>query len=168
MIAGTECLTKDKSEEDSDGCKPADDDKDDASVEIPLDTPGTIDDALASLREYQRICGIPQLPEKEERAILEWIVNGGHLPENLKLDERWSNPRESEALLLYNTAQIYLLIAMAKVRGRSPKLSDVQKIGDAFALAAVDQIRMGSPDQVIVHVIDRVTLLIDVDPPLKH
>lgn len=47
-----------------------------------------LDNALKCLRAYQAACKIPLLPEEEERALLEWIVKGGRLPEHLNLDEK--------------------------------------------------------------------------------
>lgn len=151
---------------------PANDD-----IEAPPDTiQPEVENALRCLRSYQQACDIPLLPEEEERILLEWIVKGGRLPDHLNLDENWRKGRVPRIVMSqaaqsdYNWAQIHLLLAIEAARGESPPLHEIEGIAEAFAMAALDRIRLNpeDPSFVVVEVVKDVLLLLDRDPKIRN
>jgi len=154
-----------------DSIKPA---NDDVEVPIPADQQ-EINKALRCLRDYQEICNIPPLSEKENRALLDWVLKGGRLPEHLNLDAEWrqtnSGPAMSDnALKNYVEAQLHLLLAKTAIEGKNPPLEDVIGIAETFAMIALERIRLNpdNPELVIVEVINHVLLLLDRDPQIQN
>jgi len=93
-------------------------------LEAAIDGQDPLEVAFMYLRQYQAECGIPLLSDEEEHAILEWIVNGGHLSGHPVPNAPWMTAEflehHKDATLPYNMAQAYLLLKVQKMTGIVP------------------------------------------------